>query len=613
MRRLPSPCRSCLFLLMLGLAGAALARESLYELDLSDRHAQDLGVTVTFDEVKSETLDIHLPVWRTGLYRQLDPVGTLSGLEAENSEGEPLAIEQTDTSSWRIRRTGSAAGSVRVRYNIYANSLGDRTRHVDAEHAFVNPALTLIWADGFQDAPLEVRMDLPRDWRLASGLAQPRPGVLVAPDYDRLVDSPMEAGTFDRVAFEAAGIDIEFAIHGTWDGDAERLERDLRALVETTVAVYGEAPVDRYLFITHSRPGFGGGTEYFNSTLVHTDPEAWWDEEEYRGFLSLLAHEFFHTWNVKRSRPAGIARYDYLEENLTELLWVAEGLTSYYDEILLVRAGLMTVKQWRETLAENIDSVVDRPGYRGQSLADASLAAWTKGFHPGADRAPDKPNRTVSFYSQGALLGLVLDLRIRSASDGEHSLDDLMRGLYRDFPLGSDGFTHADVRARVAALGGEELGESLDAWTRGNAPLPLAEVLKEVGWKLDRAPLEDDAVPVRLGLSTRPAGEGVRVRSAELEGPAWQAGINAGDELIALAGARITDGDAAPLLRRHQPGETVELALFRDGSLRRVPVTLAPARADHRIEPVESTDPATEQRRRNWLGGHEEAAAGERE
>jgi predicted metalloprotease with PDZ domain len=482
---------------------------------------------------------------------------------------------------------------------------------VDADHAFVNPGPTLIWADGFRDAPVEVRMPLPQGWQLASGMEQPRPGVLVAPDYDRLVDSPMEAGTFDRVTFEAAGIDVEFAIHGTWDGDAERLERDVRALVETTVAVYGEVPVERYLFITHSRPGFGGGTEYYNSTLVHTDPDAWWDEETYRGFLSLLAHEFFHTWNVKRARPAGIARYDYLEENLTELLWVAEGLTSYYDEILLVRAGLMTVKQWREKLAKNIDAVVDRPGYGRQSLADASLAAWTKGFHTGADRAPDKPNRTVSFYSQGALLGLVLDLRIRRASAGEHSLDDLMRGLYEDFPPGSDGFTHADVRARVANLGGEELADSLDAWTRGTAPLPLAEVLEDVGWKLDRTPLEDDAVSVRLGLASQAAGEAILVRSAELEGPAWKAGIQAGDELIALAGARITGADPAPLLRRHQPGETVELALFRDGSLRRIPVTLAPARPPHRIEPVEDADAETLERRHNWLGGHEETADGD--
>ncbi|MDZ7825829.1 MAG: PDZ domain-containing protein [Gammaproteobacteria bacterium] len=377
------------------------------------------------------------------------------------------------------------------------------------------------------------------------------------------------------------------------------------------MAVYGEAPVERYLFLTHSRSGFGGGTEYYNSTVVHTDPQAWWDEEKYRGFLSLLAHEFFHTWNVKRARPAGIARYDYLEENLTELLWVAEGLTSYYDEILLVRAGLMTVKQWREKLAENIDSVVDRPGYRRQSLADASLAAWTKGFHPGADRAPDKPNRTVSFYSQGALLGLVLDLRIRAASGGEHSLDDLMRGLYRDFPLGSDGFTHADVRARVAALGGEELADALDGWTRGTEALPLEDVLSEIGWQLDRKPLEDDAVPVRLGLSTRAAGEGVLVRSAELEGPGWKAGVQAGDELIALAGARIPDADPAPLLRRHAPGETVELALFRDGSLRRLPLILATARPDHRIEPVEAAEPEMLQRRRDWLGGHEEAPAGD--
>jgi predicted metalloprotease with PDZ domain len=593
-------------LLLLATAAAAAAPATTYTLDLSDRHAQDLHVAARFAAPAGEALDVHLPVWRTGLYRVLDPVGTVSGVRAEDARGRPLPIEQTAKSSWRVSLPADAAEAVTVRYTVYANSLGDRTRHVDADHAFVNPGPTLVYGDGYRDAPVEVRIPLPDGWRVASGMEQPEPGVLVAPDYDRLVDSPIEAGTFESLRFEAAGIDVEIAIHGTWDGDAERLRADVGALVEATVAVFdGEVPVERYLFLTHVAPGLGGGTEYWNSTVVHAEPQDFWDEEGYESFMGLLAHEFFHTWNVKRARPAGIARYDYLAENYTELLWVAEGLTSYYDLLLPVRAGLVDVGDWRADLAEAIDRVVDRPGYGRQSLAAASLEAWTKGFRSDADRRPDKPNRTVSFYSLGALLGLVLDLEIRAASDGARSLDDVMLALYRDFPYGSEGFTHGDVRERVVTAGGEALGERLDAWVLGTEPLPLAEALASVGWVLDREAPEDDD-PAWLGASVSEGEAGAAVRWVHLGGPAHDAGVNAGDTLLALDGARIAGVGLDDLLERHAPGSAVDLALFRDGRLRSLPVTLTRAVGDHEITRAEDVDEASAARRHAWLGGRDE-------
>ncbi|HSG88817.1 MAG TPA: PDZ domain-containing protein, partial [Pseudomonadales bacterium] len=601
----------CLIGLLAGAATLAHAEPATrYALDLSDRQAQDLHVAITFEEVSAATLEVHLPVFRTGLYRVLDPVGTVSDVRAEAADGTSLAVTQFAKSSWRIERPADRTGAVTVRYVVFANSVADRTRDVDSDHAFINPGPVLMYADGWRDRPVTVTLDLPEGWRVASGMAQPVPGTLQAPDYDRLVDSPIEAGTFDLVEFEAAGIDVQFAIHGTWDGDAERLQRDTTALMEAAAAVYGSdqpPPASRYLFLTHSQAGLGGGTEYYNSTVVHVDPRAWWDAKRYRGFLSLLTHEFFHTWNVKRARPAGIARYDYLEENYTDLLWVAEGLTSYYDEILLVRAGLLKVDAWRDKLAATIDGVVDRPAYGRQSLAQASFEAWTKGYHAGADRAPDKPNRSVSFYAQGGLLGLVLDLEIRAASGSAHSLDDVMRALYEDFPFGGAGFTYADVRARVGEYGGAALAERLDGWALGTDPLPLQEVLAEVGWRLEREVPKADAPTTSIGLTTADDHGALRVRWVALEGPAWRAGINAGDELLALEDARIAGAGLDELLRRHAPGDRVELALFRDGRLRRVPLELAAARPDHRIEAEADVDPVTLILRRDWLGGRDEA------
>jgi predicted metalloprotease with PDZ domain len=589
------------------LSGAVSAAETRYQVDLSERAMQQVTIEARFSEVTGDTLDFHLPVWRSGLYLVLDFVGTVSGLEVGDEEGNPLVVEQVAKSSWRVSRPDSGAGDVVVRYRVYADSLTDRTRHVDTEHAFLNPAAVFVYADQLRDQPIEVNIDLPDGWQAASGMEQPDQGRFVAPHYDRLVDSPIEAGTFDLVTFEAGGMTVDFLIHGTWDGDEERLVNDMSAIVTATAEVFAEAdrglPTDYYLFMLHSGQGLGGGTEYYNSTVVHTDPRAFWDEERWQGFLGLMAHEFFHTWNVKRFRPAGIDRYDYQNINYTELLWVAEGLTSYYDQLLPVRAGLISVDDYRDQLAGTISGVVDAPGYSQDTLAQASLEAWTKGYHRGADRAADKPNRTVSFYSQGGLLGLVLDLEIRRVSEGDRSLDTVMSSLYDDFPLGGGGFTYADFRERLAATGGDALAEQLDGWVYDAQPLPLTDALASIGWVLEREDTSEAPVQVSLDVSLR--GNPPVVFSPRLDGAAWRAGINAGDELLALDNVRI-GGGLNDLLRRYSPGDEVEFTLFRDGQLKTVPVTLNPVRGDFEVTEDEDASEALQRMRIDWLKVDEE-------
>ena len=596
-----------LALVLLCLSWTVNAAETRYQVDLSERAMQQVTIEARFSDVTGDTLDFHLPIWRSGLYLVLDFVGTVSGMQVSDGNGNALPFEQTATSSWRVSRPNAGSGDVVVRYRVYADSLNDRTRHVDAEHAFLNPAAVFVYADALRDEPLEVTIDLPTGWKAAAGMEQPEQGRFVAPHYDRLVDSPIEIGTFDLVTFEASGITVDFLIHGIWDGDEERLASDIGALVTATVEVFATSdtglPTDYYLFILHSGDGLGGGTEYYNSTVVHADPRAFWDKERWQGFLALMAHEFFHTWNVKRFRPADIDRYDYQNINYTELLWVAEGLTSYYDQLLPVRAGLVPVDDYRDQLAELISSVVDAPGYNQDTLARASLEAWTKGFHRGADRAADKPNRTVSFYSQGGLLGLVLDLEIRRASDGSRSLDTVMTSLYDDFPLGDGGFTYADFRERLAAAGGDVLAEQLDGWVYDTQPLPVEDALQSIGWVLEREDTSEDPVQVSLDVSLR--GNPPVVATPRLDGAAWKAGINAGDELLALNGVRI-GGNLDALLRRYSPGDEVEFTLFRDGLLKTLPVTLNPVRGDFEVEVDDEASEAIERLRAGWLSDAEE-------
>lgn len=606
----PTGLASCIALLVstaLMFLSISASGYTEYRVDLSERDVQQVNIEVRFNGVTGKTLDFHLPTWRSGQYLVIDPVGTMSGIEVIDGNGSALDFRQTAKSSWRVERPTGVADDVVVRYRIYADSLNDRTRHVDSEHAFLNPAAVFIYADGHREEPIEVDIELPEGWQAASGMEQPNRGFFIAPHYDRLVDSPIEVGTFDMVTFEAAGMTIDYLIEGTWDGNEERLVQDIGALVEATTKVFATArrglPTDRYLFLLNSKSGLGGGTEYYNSTVVHTDPRAFWDEERWKRFLGLMAHEFFHTWNVKRFRPAAIDTYDYLDINYTEMLWVAEGLTSYYDEILPVRAGLVSISDYREQLANTIDSVLDNPGYRHDTLARASFEAWTKGYHRGSDRSADKPNRTVSFYSQGGLLGLVLDLEIRRASDGERSLDSVMSALYDDFPLGAGGYTYDDFRDRLASVGGENLAERLDGWVYDISPLPVSDALGAVGWLLDREDTSDDPIQVSLGLALR--GNPPIVRSALLDGAGWNAGVNAGDELLALNGNRI--GSVLPsLLRRYVPGEQIELTVFRDSKLKTLILTLDPLLAAHKIEQDESADGRVLELRKAWLGGYEE-------
>ncbi|MFN2288121.1 MAG: PDZ domain-containing protein, partial [Chromatocurvus sp.] len=271
--------------------------------------------------------------------------------------------------------------------------------------------------------------------------------------------------------------------------------------------------------------------------------------------------------------------------------------------LLPVRAGLMPVADYREQLAETISAVVDAPGYSQDTLASASLQAWTKGYHRGADRAADKPNRTVSFYGQGGVLGLVLDLEIRRASNGTHSLDTVMASLYDDFPLGGGGFTYADFRERIAAAGGDELAGRLDGWVYDTSPLPVTEALASMGWALGRKDTSEEPVQVSIDAALR--GNPPVVRYAHLDGAAWSAGVNAGDELLALDGVRIGE-DLDTLLRRYSPGDEVDLTLFRDGTLKTLALTLSPILAEHEIEVTEDSSQHVRSLRSDWLGGVEE-------
>lgn len=576
-----------------------------YVVGLPAPQTQTVEMTMTVADVTGPTLDVALPVWRPGRYAVLDMAGTVRAVQAEAADGRALAVHKVDKTTWRVETGG--ADRVTVRYRVYANALADRTRHVDDTHAFLSPAGVFFYVPGRTGEPLRVRVEAPEGWRVACGLdsdpADPR--VLLAPDYDTLVDSPMEIGTHRLHSFEVDGVPHEIAVWGDAVYDADRLVRDSSAIVRAQRDIFGRLPYRRYLFILHIGGGAGGGTEHLNSFVAQGPREALEDTSpggRYASFLGLLSHEMFHTWNVKQFRPAGLKPYDYARENYTDLLWVAEGTTSYYDDLVLVRAGLMAPDKYLEIVAGMIHEDRTRPGSLVQSLEESSYDAWVKFNRP----TPDDPNSTVSFYTKGALASLVLDMRMRAAAPASPagSMDGVMRTLFERFPHEGAGYTTTDLLATIRDGSGLDARPFLAAHVAGTEPMPYEDALATVGLEVyrKRADGELDEPVAYLGLRLQ-GGDRPTVSALLADGPAYASGLLVGDEVLALNGHRLRAGDYDKLLRRVKPGDRVRIDYFRRDTLRSVDIvaTARPA-GTWSVRRVENPSAAQRAAYESWLG-----------
>jgi predicted metalloprotease with PDZ domain len=617
-----------------------------YTVSLDAARTQMVDVAMRVPDVRGPELDVVLPSWRPGRYVISDPAGGVRGVEATDADGAPLDVRKVDKSTWRV--TTGGAGEVVVRYRVYANDLGGRTRHADDSHAFLSGESVFMHVPERRGDGVRVRVEAPDGWWIATGLepVPGRPDVVTAPSYDVLMDSPLEIGLHDRHVFEVDGRPHEIVVWPTGiDYDATRLQEDFARIVETQTAIFGRMPYERYVFLMHVGAGAGGGTEHLNSTIMQTSRSALEgsrdESRSYQRLLGLVAHEFFHTWNVKQLRPAGIHPYDYARENYTDLLWVAEGTTDYYDGLTLVRAGLVKPRRYLDRLAGSFASLRDRPGARVQSVSESSFDAWIK-FNR---RTPDGVNSTVSFYSKGALVSLLLDLEIRRHTGGRRGLDEVMRLMFERFPLSGPGYTQADIVAVVEEVSGTGFGDFFARYVDSTDPLPLSEAFEVVGLELRFEPREegededaddaddgddgDDAdadedgdegdgsadddpapepprdPPLRayLGLDLSDGGGRTTVRVARADGPAYEAGVIAGDQIVAMDGRRLRASDKKGRLAAREPGDTVRLTIFRRDELRTIDVVLA-GRPDGTWKLTRTKEPtaAQEAAYASWLG-----------
>ncbi len=567
-----------------------------YTLAMPNPASHLFEVELRFDGLdrSDSTLELTLPVWRTGRYVVLDPAGGVVSFDAVDRLNNPLRWKKTNKSTWVIETAGTS--QVAARYSVFANEFDQRTRGLNDERAFVDATTVFMYSEKYRWHPLTLTV-LPFDaWHVTTGLdAVPGiPHTFSAPNYDHLADCPLEIGTQKVFSFSIEGKEHLLSITGEGNYDSTQLIADLTTIVKKHAQFWEDLPYDRYVFFLALSANGSGGTEHINSCVMGARPFIFQDPIAYKKFLGLVSHEFFHTWNVKRLRPAGLQTYDWTKENYVEELWVAEGTTSYYDDLLLVRCGLMTEAEYLGKLADAVNEDRQRPGNLRESLAQASYDAWIRYWKSSKHAV----NFETDYYARGAAVSFVLDMTIRQATSNRRSLDDVLRTMYVRFPLGR-GYTNADLQAVCEQISGKSFKEVFHDYVYGTEPLPWSQALATVGLELQRKSPEEKPW---LGLTTVDETRATRITRVFAGSPAYEAGLDVDDEIIALNGYKVRSADLSARVGAMKEGDTVRLTVFRSDKLREFTVTLRrPALPAVRVVKVEKPTALQQAAFESWL------------
>jgi len=558
-----------------------------------------------------------MPVWTPGSYLVREFARHVQDFAATNAAGEPLKWEKTNKNTWRVVTNG--ARNWRASYRVYANELSVRTSELNSSHAFWNNANLLMYLDGFLSSPSTVRVLAPDVWKVATGLpaAPGQRNTFRAENFDVLYDSPFEVSNFKTLVFNVKGVPHRIVIDGEGNYDPERVRTDVMKIVGTEAALMGEIPYRDYTFILHLRADAGGGLEHLNSTALgyprfgfkiqtgdratSASPAATvTPERDYRGFLSLVSHEFFHLWNVKRIRPDALGPFDYTQENYTKLLWVAEGITDYYADLNVRRAGLITEGEFLKATARSIQNLQNTPGRKEQSAEESSFDSWIKFYR----QDENSVNSQVSYYDKGAILGLLLDLEIRKRSNNAKSLDDVMRYLYAEFFKKNRNYTPADFQKACELMAGSSLDDFFNRYVRATEELDYNAALEAAGLRLDTTGPSDSPIEkVTFGAELGQEGERLVVRRVNAGSPAYEQGLNAGDEIVALDNMRVTRDFFNARLAEKKPGDLITLTIFRFDDLSTLLIKLGERReGTYRIVPLPAQTEAQKRVYKSWLG-----------
>jgi predicted metalloprotease with PDZ domain len=551
-------------------------------------------VALRFEGMTGETIDFKMPAWMPGFYKIMDYESNVSNFRAADDKGRILPWEKVTRNTWRVVSGNAAA--VTVEYDVFGNVNFAAQNYLDEKRAFIAPPGLFLYTPGRLGHSVRVLFKLPAGWtKISTGLdpVPGRPRTFSAPDFDTLYDCPVLLGNQESLTFDVKGVPHQAALENVPETvDRVRIAADLKKIVESSTGLIGDIPYKHYTFLLIGAGN--GGIEHANSAACFFNGKSLADAKSYLGWLSYIAHEYFHCFNVKRIRPLALGPFDYDAENDTDMLWVSEGLTVYYEDIVLVRAGLMTPAQYLERMAGAMTRFENAPGHRYQSATESSLQTWG-GSGMGGDRAT-----TISYYDNGAMLGAMLDLAIRRASGDRKSLDDVMRTLYRTYDRTKKrGFTDAEFRAACENAAGAPLDEVF-AYASTTRDVDYAKYFAYGGLRV--ATSTEDAPGAYLGLDTQSVGGALLVAGITTGSPAQSAGLEAGDRILELNGVQAAVKIISDLLAAKAPGETVKIRASRNGAERILDVVLGRnAKFVYAISPLDAPDPLQAAILKDWL------------
>src|SRR6185503_13348835 len=575
----------------------------------------EVAIKRTADGPQEEQLV--MPVWTPGSYLVREFARNVQDFTASSAANQPLKSEKINKNTWRVVTNG--AREWHATYRVYANELSVRTSELNSSHAFWNNANLLMYLEGFLNNASTVHVLAPDVWKVATGLPPVlgQKNTFRAENFDVLYDSPFEVSNFKTLVFNVKGIPHRIVIDGEGNYDPERMRRDVQKIVETQVEVMGgEIPYRDYTFILHLRANAGGGLEHLNSTALGyprfgfkiqtgdratsaSPAAAVTFERDYRGFLSLVAHEFFHLWNVKRIRPDALGPFDYTKENYTKLLWVAEGITDYYADLLVRRAGLITENEYLTATARAIQTLQNTPGRKEQTVEDSSFDTWIKFYR----QDENSINSQVSYYDKGAILGLLLDLEIRQRSKNAKSLDDVLRYLYVEFFKKNRNYTPADFQKACELMAGSSMEDFFNRYVRGTEELNYSVAFEAAGLRLDTRATGTADEKVYFGADVAQEEDRLMIRRVYAGSPAYEQGLNAGDQIVAMDNMRVNRDFFNARMLEKKPGDLVSLTIFRFDDLSTLFIKLVERReGTYRIVLLPNATEAQKRIYRSWLG-----------
>jgi len=597
-----------------------------YEITIAQPESHDVQVCIRVPAEGGGTRDTTvdqatfvMPAWTPGSYTVRDFARNVYGVCARDKRGAELPVERVDKQSWRVDSGGRAFS---FHYTVFAFENTVRTSYVDADRAFINGTSVLMYRQGSKDKRCTLAVRGPRGWPVVSPLKRLRGGRFEAADYDTLVDAPLGLGGYTTKAFREQGARFEIAWSGVSNADPARVVAGIKRIVAATGRLFGGFPFSRYVFFIHAVPKRGGGLEHLDACTCNVEAFSFGDERGWHNFFSLIAHEFFHAWNVKRIRDKVLGPFDYTKECYTELLWLHEGFTVFMEDEILRDAGLLSVDKFLEQMSADLTRYEQRGGRDVTPLSELSFEAWVKQYSPPVNFS----DRAISYYEKGRWLGQLLELKLRQKSNGKRGVRHLFVRLWKRYGEKGRGITHADAVQEASVLAGVDLTRFFERYARGVEPLPLRRALLSAGLDVSTSPLStaftDSALsdsqegggrrppraPVWLGVSLKPkrlmpAGDqAALIGQIHPGGPAETAGLAYGDEIVALDGARVRVSNFEARVRDFKVGHAVTVTIFRDDRLRRVTV-VATRDPRKRYRFTLAARPSSEQRaiRKGWL------------